>query len=175
MSYATRLAAATGILAMHAALSIPAHAAEPAALPPARQVPGITTADQHPQGCVDCHVVYRDKGIDARLGVALREWTAGRIEPALLAQTRATMPIGVVAKGKHPPAEDALEDIPAACLDCHDGASRKAPPFSRLLHLVHLTGGAKNPFMTVYQGECTHCHKLDVRTGAWSVPSGPEK
>jgi len=175
MRYARQLAAATGILSMCAALSLPVRAADTAALPPARQVPGITTADRHPQGCVDCHVVHEDKGIDARLGVALQAWTAGNIEPTLLAQTRATMPTGVVAKGRHPSAEDSLEDIPAACLDCHDSGSKKAPPFSRLLHLVHLTGGAKNPFMTVYQGECTHCHKLDGQTGAWSVPSGPEK
>lgn len=169
------LVAATGVLATHAALSGPVDAAGTEALPPARQVPGITTADENPDGCVGCHVVYRDKGLDARLSVALEEWTAGKVEPTLLAQTEATMPAGVAARGRHPSAEDSPEDIPAACLDCHDSSSKKAPPFSRLLHLVHLTGGARNPFMTVYRGECTHCHKLDARTGAWSLPSGPEK
>jgi len=29
--------------------------------------------------------------------------------------------------------------------------------------------------MTLFQGECTHCHKLDAMTGKWSMPSGPEK
>lgn len=173
MNYARLLLVATGALAMQAALPRPVHAAESVAHP-ARQVPGITTVDRHPRGCVDCHVVYADEGFDARLSVRLQEWTAGKVEPALLAQTKATMPAGVPAKGKHPPAEDSLEDIPAACLDCHDSASKKAPPFSRLLHLVHLTGGAKSPYMTVYQGECTHCHKLDAGTGTWSLPSGPE-
>jgi hypothetical protein len=175
MNHARLLLAATGVLAMLATLLASVHAADTAAAPPARQVPGINAADKHPNGCVDCHVVHKDKGLDARLSVVLKEWTAGKVDPALLAQTKATMPAGVVAKGKHPSADDALEDIPAACLDCHDSASKKAPPFSRLLHLVHLTGGGKNPYMTVYQGECTHCHKLDAKTGAWSLPSGPEK
>jgi len=51
---------------------------------------------------------------------------------------------------------------------------KKAPPFAPLVRVIHLTGGAENHFMTIFQGECTHCHKLDVQTGAWSVPSGPE-
>ena len=68
-------------------------------------------------------------------------------------------------KGKHPSAEDSLEDIPNACLDCHDAGSKKAPPFGQLLHLVHLTG-ANNEFVTTFKGDCTHCHKLDAKTGA---------
>lgn len=175
MGIARHLLAATGVVALLAAQSAPVDAADTSALPPARQVPGLTVADKNPNGCVDCHVVYKDRGHDERLSVALAEWTAGKIDAGLLAHTKASMPAGVAVKGKHPSAEDSLEDIPAACLDCHDSGSKKAPPFSRLLHLVHLTGGAKNPFMTVYQGECTHCHKLDTKTGEWSLRSGPEK
>jgi hypothetical protein len=44
-----------------------------------------------------------------------------------------------------------------------------------MMHAMHLTGGEKNPFLTMYQGECTLCHKLDGRTGAWTIPSGTEK
>lgn len=170
----TRLLLAVSVAA--AALvgwSAPAWTAD-APLPPARPVPGLTAADKHPEGCVDCHVVDKTRGHDERLSVALAEWTAGKIDAELLAQTRASMPAGVTAKGKHPAAEDSAEDIPAACLDCHDAGSRKAPPFAKLLHLVHLTGGGKSPFMTVFQGECTHCHKLDAKTGEWRLPSGPE-
>ena len=49
---------------------------------------------------------------------------------------RSFAPAGVTLKGKHPAAENSLEDIPRACLDCH---------------------------------------KLDAKTGVWSMPSGPEQ
>ena len=78
-------------------------------------------------------------------------------------------------KGKHPAAEDSLEDIPGACLDCHDTGSKKAPPFSRLLHLVHLVGGTNNTYVTTYKSDCMSCHKLSTQTGEWTMPSGPEK
>jgi hypothetical protein len=42
------------------------------------------------------------------------------------------------------------------------------------MHNVHLTG-AQNEFLVLYQGQCTHCHKLDLKTGAWRMPSGAEK
>jgi hypothetical protein len=50
-----------------------------------------------------------------------------------------------------------------------------APPFVCPMHAMHLVGGQDSHFMTFYQGECTHCHKLDQKSGAWSLPSGPEK
>ena len=137
-------------------------------------VPAAAAADPYANGCVDCHVVYKDKGLDERLSVALKAWSAGKIEPGLLAKAKASAPAGLTLKGKHPAAEDSLEDIPGACLDCHSSGSKKAPPFSRLIHLVHLTG-AKNTFVTMFKGDCTHCHKLDSKTGEWSLPSGPEK
>jgi hypothetical protein len=134
----------------------------------------VLAADPFPKGCVSCHTVDKAKGADHRLSVAMAQWTAGKVDPALLAQSKASMPAGVVLKGKHPSAEDSLEDIPNACLDCHDPGSKKAPPFSQLLHLVHLTG-ANNVFVTTFKGDCTHCHKLDAKTGAWSMPSGAEQ
>ena len=131
-------------------------------------------ADAFPQACVSCHVVDKATGKDHRLSTALAAWTAGKVDAELLAQTKASMPAGVAVKGKHPKADDALEDIPSACLDCHAPDSKKAPSFTRLMHLVHLTG-ARNAFVTTHKGDCTACHKLDTRTGEWSVPSGPEK
>lgn len=175
MSTARQLLSAAGIFTLLTVLPMQVDAADAGGMPAPRQVPGLTSADKHPNGCVDCHIVYKDRGHDERLSVKLKAWTAGNIEPGLLAQTKASMPAGVAVKGKHPEAEDSLEDIPAACLDCHDSGSKKAPPFARLLHLVHLKGDAKNPFMSVYQGECTHCHKLNAKTGEWSLASGPEK
>jgi hypothetical protein len=43
-----------------------------------------------------------------------------------------------------------------------------------MMHKIHLSGGEENRFLTVYQGECTHCHKFNVPTGLWSLPSAPE-
>ena len=139
-------------------------------------VPVSTTraAEAFPQACVSCHVVDKATGKDHRLGTALAAWTAGKVDAELLAQTKSSMPAGVTVKGKHPKADDSLEDIPNACLDCHAPDSKKAPSFTRLMHLVHLTG-TKNAFVATHKGDCTACHKLDTRTGEWSVPSGPEK
>jgi hypothetical protein len=131
-------------------------------------------ADAYPNGCVSCHVLDKARGQDHRIGTMLKAWSAGKVDADLLAKTKASMPAGVAAKGKHPAAEDSLEDVPSACLDCHDVGSKKAPPFARLMHLVHLTG-AKNEFTTTLKGECSSCHKLNVQTGEWTLPSGPEK
>ncbi len=70
---------------------------------------------------------------------------------------------------------DALADVPRSCLECHGRDAREAPAFARLVHRIHLTGGERNHYLTLFQGECTHCHKLDATTGAWSLPSGAEK
>jgi hypothetical protein len=130
--------------------------------------------DAYPGGCVSCHVVSKDKVQDHRLSTLLKAWTAGKVDADLLAKSKASMPAGVALKGKHPAADDALEDIPSSCLDCHGADSKKAPPFTRLMHLVHLTG-AKNEFVTTFKADCNHCHKLNGQTGEWSIPSGPEK
>ena len=136
---------------------------------------GLAAVDPYPKGCVSCHVLDKDKGVDERLSVALKEWTAGKVEPGLLAKSKAAAPTGLTLKGKHPAAEDSLEDIPGACLDCHDAGSKKAPPFVRLLHLVHLAGGVNNTYVTTFKSDCMHCHKLNTQTGEWSMPSAPEK
>lgn len=161
------LACCTAALALLTAL--PAAAAAPAA----RKVPGVNAPDAFPRGCVDCHV--SKPGLDARLSSQLARWTAGKVDAGLLAQAQGAAPAGLKLKGKHPDAEDALTDIPVGCQDCHSDDSKKAPPLARLVHRIHLTGGDQNHFLTEYQGECTHCHKLDAKTGAWSMPSGAEK
>jgi len=131
--------------------------------------------DPYPNGCVSCHVVDKAKGVDHRLSVALAKWTSGKIDAGLLARAKASAPAGLTLKGKHPSAEDSLEDMPSGCLDCHGVDSKKAPPFSRLIHLVHLTGGANNTYVTTFKSDCMSCHKLSTQTGEWSMPSGPEK
>lgn len=136
------------LLALLLPEALAADAPGPENTPIPRPVPGLTTADLYPQGCVDCHVVYAELGRDKRLSVILQ--------------------------GRHPAAAAEFVDVPADCLDCHDRGPDPAPSLARIVHLAHLTG-ADNVFLSVFQGECTHCHKLDTRTGAWRLPSAPEK
>jgi hypothetical protein len=141
--------------------------------PPARQIPGLTAADPHPGGCVDCHVVYPElNNMDTRFSTMMSRWVDG-VEPKLLAQAQAAAPEGITLKGNHP--RVAVREVPSGCLACHGKESKSAPPFARMIHEIHLVGGNDNTFMTVFQGECTHCHKLNQKTGAWTIPSGPEK
>ncbi len=142
--------------------------------PPARKIPGINAVDPFPHACVDCHIDYPEMKLDARFGTMMAQWNQ-QVPPELLAKAQASAPKGVTLKGKHPKAAFALQDIPAKCLVCHTKASKMAPPFAAMLHNIHLTGGEQNHFMTMFQGECTYCHKLDTLSGNWSIPSGPEK
>jgi hypothetical protein len=115
-----------------------------------------------------------DMKLDVRLSTLMGQWTE-KVDPVLLAKAQAAAPQGLVLKGKHPNAAGSLKDVPARCLTCHSKASTTAPPFSRMLHRIHLTGGGENHFMTLFQGECTHCHKLDATSGGWTLPSGAER
>jgi len=142
--------------------------------PPARKIPGINAEDRFPGGCVDCHLNYTDMKMDTRISTLMKQWTTA-VDPKLLAKAQATAPSGMTLKGKHPNVDASLKDIPSGCLKCHAKGSKTAPPFSRMLHAFHLSGGEENHFMTMFQGECTHCHKIDVSTGEWSMRSGPEK
>ena len=142
--------------------------------PPARKIPGINAEDRYPGGCVDCHINYTDMNMDTRFSTLMAQWT-NEVDPKLLAKAQAAAPEGVTLKGKHPNASGTLKDIPKGCLACHGRGSKTAPPFAGMLHAIHLTGGEENHFMTVFQGECTYCHKLSQTTGKWTIPSGPEK
>lgn len=146
----------------------------PPQLPPARKIPGITVADDHPLGCVECHVNYAEMNLDVRFSTLVRQWNEA-VDPSLLAKAQASAPRGVILRGRHPVMKSGFDNVPAKCLTCHGRESKKAPPFARMLHMIHLTGGEANHFLTMYQGECTYCHKLDAKTGQWAVPSAPEK
>lgn len=142
--------------------------------PPARKIPGITVPDNFPHACVDCHLNYVEMKLDTRFSTLMQHWTE-MTEPKLLQKARAAAPEGLKVTGKHPPVGNIYDDIPGKCLVCHNRESKIAPPFARMLHKIHLTGGEENHFLTLFQGECTHCHKLDQATGRWVIPSGPEK
>jgi len=162
------LAAAVSLLASAAQAQ-----SQPQGPPPIRAIPGITAPDSFPNACVDCHTVYPDRNLDVRLSTRLSAWSTS-VEPRLLALTKAASPAGFRVEGRHPDAADAVLDIPNGCLECHGRNSDQAPPFARLLHTIHLTGGPENHFLSGFQGECTLCHKLDKASGAWTIPSRPE-
>jgi hypothetical protein len=142
--------------------------------PPMRKIPGVTAEDGYPHGCVDCHINYVEMKRDTRFSTLTAEWSE-KVEPGLLAKAQAAAPKGLTLRGKHPAVTAALKDIPAKCLVCHSKSSKTAPPFGDMMHEIHLTGGEQNFFLTIFQGECTYCHKLDMSTGHWTIPSGPEK
>jgi len=144
------------------------------ATPPLRDIPGITTADMFPSGCVNCHLNFTDRNMDTRISTSLANWEK-KVDPKLLAKAQAASPAGVSLTGRHPSSAESLADIPKACIACHDRMSQDAPAFSQMVHLIHLTGGQDNHYMTLFQGECTHCHKFNPDTGKWFVPSGIEK
>lgn len=142
--------------------------------PAARRIPGLTAKDEFPKACVSCHVNLPEKKEDERLSTLMKPMSE-KVEPALLAKAQLAAPAGVKLQGKHPRITPAmLRNIPGACIKCHTPTSKKAPGFDRMMHLIHLAGGGENHFLSEFQGECTHCHKLNEKTGAWSVPSAPE-
>jgi len=150
------------------------NAASPEAAPTPRAIPGINADDMFPSGCVNCHLNFTDRNMDTRISTSLTKWTE-KVDPKLLEKAQASSVEGVVLAGRHPAATESLADIPLACIECHRSMPEKAPSFGPMVHLVHLSGGQENHYMTLFQGECTHCHKLDLQTGKWFMPSGYEK
>lgn len=142
-------------------------------LPPPRNIPGITSEDNFPNACVDCHMNYKEMNMDTRFSTLMQLWRE-KVDSTLLIKAQDAAPVGLILKGKHPNAPTKFNNIPAECLTCHKKDSKIAPPFASLIHRIHLTGGAENHFLTIFQGECTYCHKLNQTTGAWTIPSAPE-
>lgn len=154
-----------------------AHPSDAAPAPQAEQalpdIPGITSEDPKPHSCIDCHKNYPGQ-FDGRLTTAVKAWTT-KVDPEILDKAQRTMPPGVKLQGKHPDVLGFVKIIPTDCLMCHAGKSEKVPQFRKLIHLIHLTGGKENHFITHYGGKCTYCHKLDQNTGTWGFGSGPEQ
>jgi hypothetical protein len=142
-----------------------------AAPPAVRPIPGITAKDVYAGGCVDCHIRQQD-GTDMRLSTLMARWN-GQADAKRLLMVQALAPKGVTLKGKHLSVASAVKDLPASCAKCHTAMAKSAPSFAALVHVIHLGEGSR--FLTQYQGECTHCHKLNKSNGTWSVPSGAEK
>jgi len=163
------LVLSTTLLALAPAGAAPAASQTPTI----RQIPGITAKDAYPNGCVDCHVKGKDD--DMRMSALMAKWVSGP-SAALVQKSKAASVDPAKIKGKHPAMANVKTNVPQTCLaGCHKKGSTIAPPFGQLMHLIHLVGGGQNRFLSASQGECTHCHKLDQKTGAWKVASGPEK
>lgn len=119
------------------------------------EIPGITVDDVKADGCVDCHYKESDEK-DYRLSTSLKELSE---------------------QGKHPDVSAMVNTIPDDCVMCHseqmaEGMGTEA--LGPMMHKIHLVGGADNYFITGYEGQCTHCHALDMETGGFSIKSGEE-
>lgn len=114
----------------------------------AQELPGITSKDSYPNGCVDCHKDQRD-GKDFRV-------------------------IGELANvSGHPKVEKIVKTVPKDCFICHKTGG-KAPEFNLVMHRVHFEKPAANAFVTAFKGACLTCHALDQGTGVISVKIGPK-
>ena len=110
-------------------------------------LPGLTSTDDNPKGCVDCHANVGGK--DRRLN---------------------TVVAGI--KG-HPNIAKVVKNLPKDCGMCHKEGS-KVPALGVVLHKAHYgPDPAKSAFVATYQGACLNCHKLDVAAGAMTLKSGP--
>ena len=69
----------------------------------------------------------------------------------------------------------ALKDVPASCAKCHAATSKTMPPLAPLMHGVHLAKGDQSEFLKQFQGECTHCHKLNNASRTRPIPNSAEK
>jgi len=128
--------------------------------------------DAFPRACVDCHRNFPERDLDVRISTLASRWQQG-VRPATLERAQLAAPAGVKLQGKHPAIK--VGAVPAGCETCHTKTATKTPPFARLVHALHLLGGEQNEFVSHFGGSCTHCHKLDPATAAWSVPSATEE
>lgn len=163
--------AATALTALSVCLlSAEEHRRERPTGPP---IPGLTAPDTMPNGCVDCHKTFPDRNKDERLTTELEKWSRG-VHGHLLELAQAAVPEGVTLKGKHPDVKALIKVIPDDCLMCHRAGGKNVPAFETLIHGIHLAG-RENHFVTRAGGHCTHCHKLDKKTGKLSLGSGKEE
>ncbi|MBE3575263.1 MAG: hypothetical protein IMW99_07425 [Firmicutes bacterium] len=131
------------ILVLAAAVAMVALVAGAVMAADAPKIPQITVADDHPNGCVDCH----------------RKISADK-DYSLQAEIK-----NMANEKKHPDVA-AMIKSPKDCVKCH-GANSKYP-LGDILHQAHLSGPS-NHFVSAYQGQCLYCHKYDKATGKMTV------
>jgi cytochrome c553 len=111
-------------------------------------LPGVTVADEHPNGCVDCHK-NQGEGRDYRMNVELAKVSG------------------------HPNIEKIVKKLPDDCMMCHKEGS-KAGALNLITHKYHYRNAADNSFIKFYQGACLNCHSVDTATGKMAIKSGPK-
>ena len=142
--------------------------------PPLRAIPGITSDDQFPTACVGCHLNYQDMNLDTRLSTVMAAWSK-KVDPEFLQIAQSLVDSDIILAGVHPEVDVVRQEIPAVCLNCHERGKDNPVPLVPFIHKVHLNNQGKAVFLSIFQGECTHCHKLDKATGQWSVPNAAEE
>ncbi|MCB8933138.1 MAG: hypothetical protein M9921_00215 [Fimbriimonadaceae bacterium] len=108
-------------------------------------LPGLTSKDAFPKGCVSCHVVV--EGQDHRLSALL-------------------------AKVKGHPKLKAGVAVPTECAKCHRAESPLGE-IGSLLHRAHYARLEESEFVKKFQGACLNCHTLDSKTGKMGLKTGP--
>ena len=143
-------------------------------VPVVAEIPGLTTEDRFPRGCVDCHIDMPQINQDERLSSVMSAWDR-KVPPELVEKAKAVARDDLAIKGRHPLSEKMFQAIPENCQDCHENGSGSVVPLVPLIHLIHLSGGEDNHYLTIFQGHCTHCHKFDLNTGIANLPSANEQ
>ena len=111
-------------------------------------LPGLTTKDDYPHGCVDCH-----NGLGG---------------------DRAPLVTAELAKiSGHPKIDKLVKTVPNDCVTLCHKVGGKGPVFNLAMHTVHFQKPAENRFVTVNEGYCLDCHFLNVATGEMNEKSGP--
>ncbi len=141
-------------------------------------IPGITSEDGHPNGCVDCHRVAGENR-DYRMSTAVEEWATEGAPEEVMEIAEASWP-GVELTGKHPDVAQFVQDqpMPDSCLTCH--GEQGSMPLAEALHTYHFAGGGENHFVSSYDGRCLQCHTMNADTanpptGAMGIKSGTEE
>lgn len=143
-------------------------------IPPVAEIPGITAKDLFPRGCVDCHIDMPQINRDERLSSVMSTWDR-QVPSELVEKARSLARDEEAIKGRHPLSLEMFQAIPENCQICHKKGSGSVVPLAPLIHLIHLSGGEENHYLTIFQGHCTHCHKFDLNTGIVNLPSAQER
>ena len=140
-------------------------------------IPGITSEDTHPNGCVDCHRLAGENR-DYRMSTAVEEWATEGAPEEVMEVAEASWP-GVELTGTHPNVAQFVQEqpMPQSCLTCH--GDKSSIPLDDALHTYHFAGGGDNHFVSGYDGRCLQCHSMNADvanppTGIVGMKSGTE-
>jgi hypothetical protein len=140
--------------------------------------PGITTPDDRPSGCVDCHRQTPNR--DLRLTTTLRQWATQGSPKEALNVAQAVFPRATALTGRHPDVTQIISTgavpIPTQCIACHKSQGR---PITSVIHLLHLSQNPdfvspRSTFSERTGNNCTSCHAVNINSGAMTIKAGSE-